>query len=470
MSAGQASSVIHSENYYASGQKKRPRGPRSIPAENIIGGIECIPQHPALDLETLAIGYYRHYHLQGLTDRLGLSKSADDDVLSLLTSRPGYAVFDLGVSSVALAVFSHAQKNPPAAIEASVKYNQLLQLMQSTVQTLNVGNIDACLLAVFFMGRYEDAVHHLNRLDQNLPFLTRFRSFSHHKGALAILKIWKDHLSHRQPATNIIKHIRRGLIRSALLRSLRAPDWMSDGAHFGEHGLELDYDRIIICLATTRQRLSALLKQEVYTGALHSSFVSEAKTLAHEAKDMDMLLRDWAAKFPNEWYPQRHTLSSIPSSDFYSPLVYSYSHPAYVDVWNQYYSTRILINGTRSRALELLLFDSDESMYEERLESFSNMETAANDLASNIPFCLGKLTASHEAESSSCQPGIGLVRKNGLVSSNSILAAWPLLVASLVANLPPMQKIWFRTQLVQLGRVLGFGVFECAGSDQWIEN
>lgn len=118
----------------------------------------------------------------------------------------------------------------------------------------------ACLR--FFISQYEDAVYRPSHLNLKTPFVTTVQSFSHHDGALAILKIWKDHLSQCQPTTDVIKHTRRSMIKSALLRNLALPEWMLEGTSFGEHGLELEDNCIVVRIANIRQRMSTLLKEK----------------------------------------------------------------------------------------------------------------------------------------------------------------------------------------------------------------
>ena len=170
----------------------------------------------------------------------------------------------------------------------------------------------------FFMSRYENVVHHPSHLYQTIPFTTGLRSSSHHDGALAILKFWRDHLSYCQPVTDVIKHTRRAMIESALLRNLAMPEWMLDGTLFGEHGFELEYDRIVVQITNIRKRLSTLLKEKTSQQRASYELVSTVEELNKEARDIDKALQDWTAHFPSAWCYQRHTLSNWPTRDFYS--------------------------------------------------------------------------------------------------------------------------------------------------------
>jgi hypothetical protein len=123
MRAGQACSVVHIENSYASGQKKRPRGPRSTPTAELTGNLNAFLQHPCVDLKTQAIGYYLHYHLQTLKNIPNISTGTSVDFVLVWMSRAECLILDLVVSSIALAVFSRTQQHPLAAKDISPASN-----------------------------------------------------------------------------------------------------------------------------------------------------------------------------------------------------------------------------------------------------------------------------------------------------------------------------------------------------------
>lgn len=80
--------------------------------------------------------------------------------------------------------------------------------------------------------------------NSNVSF-NSLQSWSHHDGAIAILKVWNNNPSHDAP-TFIMTQTRRGSIMSSLLRSLPIPQWIQNGRRFGEDKLELDYDRLAV--------------------------------------------------------------------------------------------------------------------------------------------------------------------------------------------------------------------------------
>lgn len=410
--------------------------------------------------------------MQTLEGALDISKVVSDDLLPTWTSRAACPILDLAVSSIALAVFSRTQQHPLAATEASLKYNQLLRVAQTTIPSLDGGNIDACLLAVFLMSRYENVVYRPYHSAPKFPFVSILPSFSHHDGTLAILETWKSHLSRSQPATDVIKHSRRAMIKSALLRNIALPEWILEGSLFGEQGLELQYYCIVVRIAGVRQRFSTLLRGTTNLHHTSHKLGFAAEELNKEAQSINKSLEDWAALFPSTWCFQRHTLPSPhpwPTEDFYSPTVYSYLSPAYAAVWCHYYAMRMLIISTRLTILKFSLLNSHDFAYKHRLECLSHMKDMADDLASSVPFCFQRVKVIDSPDPSSYENLITIHTDEDIKPYVATLIGWPLTIASSLRDVDEKQRLWFRSQLARLGRILGDGVLEHGEASQWFK-
>ncbi|EXJ93601.1 hypothetical protein A1O1_01993 [Capronia coronata CBS 617.96] len=428
----QARFSIHLENRYASGQTKRPRGPRralsttstSRTCSTGTNTNTLLPREPRLDLQTRAVLHYLHHQVQTRAEAPSLAKTLYDCV----SSRTGQSeMVDLAISSIALAVYSHTQHHPPAATQATVQYQHLLRVVRSTLPRLDRYNINACLLAICLMGRYEDTV---SRPDS----IASCPSFSHHDGALAVLRIWRDLqkrlLSCQEMMTmevgvpDIVKQTRRGLIRSAMLRNLSFPGWISDGSVFGESGRELVYDSILVDLTNLRHRLG-----NVETGST-TDYYSELEKMNYQAVDLDLTLQRWSNQFPSAWNYERcwldgaerdrlpdHFYSDAAAAASASPVyVYAYTSAVYAAVWLQYFSTRMLLGSTRLRILRLLIQacrvgavqegDQDplhvstmaERYGQEYRECLAQLKSAADGLAASIPSCLGRVKLKTERQ------------------------------------------------------------------------
>ena len=397
-------------------------------------------------------------------------KCASDDILPGWTSKR-HEILDIAMSAVALAVFSRIHKYPPAAVEASASYHQLLRVTQVAVCSMDANTIDACLAAIFLMGRYENIVHDPFKQPRSTgPFLKSHQSFSHHDGASALLKVWKEQMSTCHPATETVKHIRRGVLKSSLLRNVLIPHWMEDGSSFGESGLELEYDRFIVQVAVLRQRLSALLKKTAINDAEPSSdieLVPLVKTLSDEAQDLEQVMRIWETNLPATWSYQKIFLPEVPSKNFYSSTVYVYSSSFHALVRVQYYSMRLLVNNICMRAEQLLSRECRETQY---LEYSSVLKTVADHLAASLPSCLRRFQVTNDTESKSSDQQLQIIlnKEENLKPWMAELAVWPLTVASSSRDLDTEQRLWFRQQLSDCGRSIGDGVLEFEKADRWL--
>lgn len=374
---------------------------------------------------------------------------------------------DLALSSIALAVYSRTQQYPPATIEASSRYNRLLRVAQERIAqlgipTLDERNIDACLLAVFLMGRFEGVIYRPSDLSSKNSFMS-LQSWSHHDGAMAILKFWNDNMSHKT-ATLIIKQTRRGLIKSSLLRNLSLPDWMLNGNHFGEHDLELDYDRIVVRIVNLHYASASIQRK-------NGLRIAKAEELNSEARELDKALQDWAAQISSTCSFKQHILTEpdpLPRTHFYSLVVYSYSRPGYAAVWSQYFAMRMLINSIRLRVLEPSCQNPlvDFTYEQQRLGCITQLRAMADSLASTIPFCLERFKADN-LHSSTRQTSITIITDEEIKPYLASLAVWPLTIASSLERIDVRQQLWFRSELAKLGRITGNSVLECAETEQW---
>ena len=375
---------------------------------------------------------------------------------------------DLGISVLSLAIFSRVHQDSTAALKAYNKYQELLNIVKRATLNLDETNVDQTLLAIFTMCRYEDAMFEATSVDQ-------CNSLSHHVGATGVLKLWKDGLSQKLPATEIIKHSRRGLIRSSLLKESSVPEWMQNGHDFGERGRDLAFDHLMVKLLNLRYEMFALIrKHDDFNTCAHEDIASRALELVDDLRDIDDALQDWKAHFPRGWtYRHAHMDSDTSDSDDnVAPwTIYSYSCLPHAWSWNQYVTTCILIDSTRMKILGLCHPSSDEFARTEQLrQCYSRMKTMADQLAANIPFCLQRFKIANEHTGSDGDPNqISRAPPGQKIKpyiANQVV--WPLSIAAGVTNMDSKQNAWFKSVLATIGKLTGLGVIESAGTDDWL--
>ena len=168
MADPQSLCFIHSENLYADGKVKRPRGHR--PRRNIGN-----PHHDSGDVKAQALRFYFQNYLQAPKETPGLIRPLSDDYMAGRQAFASSQLLDMAVSAMALGTFARTHRHAEAVVRASKAYEEVLQMVQPTIQRLEPRNVDVCLLAIFFMSRYEDLVHQppasfpRTRVDSDLP-------------------------------------------------------------------------------------------------------------------------------------------------------------------------------------------------------------------------------------------------------------------------------------------------------------
>jgi hypothetical protein len=425
-----------------------------------------------IDVKENAISYFSHYHLQTLEGTLTILKGVTTDFLPIWKSNSESPTLDLAVSSVALAVYSRTQQHPYAAVEASKQYQELLRLQRAAIPSLDQNSIDDCLIAIFFMGRFEDVVHSPGYPNEQAHSARTLHSFSHHDGALAILKYWRAHMYHTRPATDIIKYTRRGMIRSATLRVLGLPEWMWDGECFGEHDSELAYDAIVVQIVNLRHQVSVLHKDKMSERMTSHELISKAGDLHDKARGLNAALQDWAGAQLGNLDHKRYILSShhiFPTKYFYSSEVYIYSNPVHASAWILYYATRLLINSTLLKILSIIGPHSNSATFDRRFEYLSVMEATAMDLVLSIPCALQRFSATDMFDTPSQQNSIIINENEDIKPYVANLIIWALSLSANLSGVDVRYKCWLRSLLAHLGRITGIALLESSETNSWPE-
>ena len=412
----------------------------------------------SLDLKTVAVAYYAAHHTQGCPDGQSGSANFIDTVKAKLGFIP---IIDLAVSALALAVFSRTKNHPKAGAEATMTYHRLLQNIQKTMGSRELEVIEANLVAIKIMGRFEDAVYESDADRSPTSIMSSLKSFAHHDGSLALLRLWKDSNAQSKQANDVVMHTRRGILRSCLLRGSTVPEWLHDGASYGEHGTDLEYDDVIVRILNLRQRLSMLLEGEKTPFRRRAEYSKMVNWAGKEAREIDQALQNYVSHMPPGWGYQKYDQPA--------------SHPwpienFCVSPWMQYFVTNMLVTSTQLRILQLSrrLYPSDPVLGIAEEACTMHLAMQAEDLIQSIPFCLQSFQIKDGIEALSNAGTVTSIVDEEVKPYMVSQVAWPMTVASGIGNLTPEHRAWFRSELARLGRIVGYGVFACAEGGDWL--
>lgn len=445
---------------------------------------------PQVDLEERALDYFFLHHVVQVDD---LSGDIPDVAQGLCictalwkSSGRKSTMVDTALACVSIAVFACTQQCHDIALDASVRYGRLLRMMQKKVNNFPVlptiapddeETIDAYLLTMLLMGRYESTMHNHSTIPPSYEITASLQRWIHHDGALIILERWSEQnfslCANASAPTAIMKLARRGMIQSSLRQNSVLQEWILDGSRFGERDLGLGYDRIFIKTVDLCQRVNGLSQQDFWTDS--------ALELIETAQQLDLALQAWASHFPNAWAFRRQILArpmSCSKADYYPSTRFDCDKPGYAAVWIQYFATGMLINSTCldifKRLTERQILLESSCVEEQRQKCLEQLGSMSDSMASAVVafslFEKGRSITDNGSRSPPLASSKEEVVLPSLEQSPSTvgLIVWPLALAASVHGIEPQQQKWFRMELARIGKLLGNGFLELAAtSPEW---
>lgn len=347
---------------------------------------------------------------------------------------------------MALAVYARTQSSSLAASEAFATYHRLLSLTQLEVvrPSPDAHCIDACLLTIFLMGRCESVMHQLNEALSSESF-GDIKSWSHHDGAMALLRFW--HLHFREAAdSSIAKQTRRGILKSLLLRAKPVPKWLQGGRDFGEQTLELKYDGIFARLVNLRSAVT--MHPELIGTGFENELLSEARQIGQDLQDFEFSLAStWVC---SECEVTRPDHENDPHSRVRLCTVSSH-----VAILTHVLATTLLVNHVHSTILQHRTIIDEESG-----SCQSGLHGAADNLTAMTAHYLKSLNVDNEMDHVQAQGRFRPYQVNPVI--------WPLTIAASVGSLDTDRLQWFKSTLVRLGKIVADGVLQRADSEEWL--
>lgn len=350
---------------------------------------------------------------------------------------------ELALLSLALAVYARTRSQPDAAAEAFSIYHELLKLTREHLArpNLDVVAIDACLLTIFLMGRCESAMHNTLSPDAE-ETLKEFKSWSHHDGAMALLRLWHLHFK-GQDVSVIVKQTRRGLWKSLFLRRLPVPGWLCDGSDFGEQGLDLAFDRVRVELVNIRSDVNADKSLDDKT---------DRDRLRERVVKLSLDLVDIRNTLPPEFSYHQLETTHVDPTWFLSSKLRIHSSPAYANLWAHMLATRLVIASVHMTVLQYSTETSEDAEICAVL-----LQQIVSELAATIPQCIGIVSMDGDQ--------LAIRSLAGLKSPLASAVVWPLSMAVSVEGYDESLHRGFRLQLERLGQIIGDGVLHAVPTD-----
>lgn len=320
---------MHSENHFASGKVKRPRGPRS---SFKVGRATIELEHRAVQL------YLRDFIQPADTKQTG---GLSQCIRSWKQSGRQSALVDLAITSTALAVYANVKADSLAATAGLARYSSLLKSVKSEIERSNEltqDEFDALLLSMFLMGRFETTMHDKSSSQGDI-----LASFSHHDGVAAVLKTWLERAD-TSTASDIVKLTRRGQLRSCLLRKRSVPEYLHDGTIYGENGHDLQFDGLLVRLIDACSIVLEMSSNQSPPSQATDKLNVEIETIYAE-------FQDWSKTLPaltKHFYSGNSEGISDLAKEFYTS-----DHPADGSVWAHLFVLMLLVTNARFQALQL---------------------------------------------------------------------------------------------------------------------
>ncbi|KAL8906761.1 MAG: hypothetical protein Q9207_001816 [Kuettlingeria erythrocarpa] len=489
--------IFLDENQYAVG-RRRPRGPNVKitseshgenqrpesnkpkcnykPSESNL--LTAIPPAGALSLSILpsldsvqddqALAYYVRYHVEVPDTWPEIVDRWDNHLRHALADKSSSqppSVLNLAISAVSYATFGRARKNFAAFDAGSAQYSKALAKVNLALSDAKEACQDEVLLAVMLLSFYENVVmgRTPNSEGHDIESIAA-RCFAHHEGAMAMLKLRRQQDQRTNRSNELDKLVRRQLMRTWLLRSMRPPSWFLDGSLFGERDSALQVDHCMIEATKLRHQARALsANRTAHATETECGEMARLQGIFAKAQTLDDVLIIWANQRP---VGDRYSVHAVQEKErartgdrIFDSTIHLYPTVGHAAMWNRYRTIRLIVNDIMLRILSSAAsrLDSDTTS---RTEAVSlTIRGLADELCASIPYSLGLVEAQRASG-----PDVAMI-KNGPASLNMVVRAsaasflcWPLNEALMVSGVPRAHQRYIRDRMLDVSEIVDDGV------------
>jgi hypothetical protein len=424
---------------------------------------------PALDipLDIQALAYYAHVHVDVPHDvpeamdghlRYALadwSRSAPDSILSL------------AISAVAHATFGRAQRMHAALAVGSKMYSKALTKTNMALRDTNEVTHDAVLLAAMLLSYYENSVTDKgsNLSGRDIEDIGA-RSFAHHDGAMALLKLrrqrgWSVHTN-----LELDKLVRRQLMRTLVLRRMPLPPWLRDGAQYGETGYALELDRYMVIVAKLRHQVYVFsMDTTKCTIPVSEEKVAQLRDFSAEAQALDSALARWASGLPADLQYSSiavHKDPGIESEDgSFNGTIHVYPTVGHAGLWNRYRVLRIAVNALILQTLSAVPVPLELDLNTLKDAVRTIIYRLSEDLCESVPFTLDLVAVEQVngqdrfSVTKASTPLSGAIK-----ASTAYFICWPLALVITIPEIPKGPRQYLRDRLLDVSEIVDDGVLE----------
>ncbi|OAX84227.1 hypothetical protein ACJ72_01413 [Emergomyces africanus] len=494
--------IFLNENEFAVGRRKRPRGPNvsarvasslkdrprdASPSEKRDGQTAAsgnmdqalqrmhhesrgsISQSLGTSIAEQALNYYYRNYLE--MEHL-LPDVADSHLKYVTASRcftEPQSILSLAIFAVSHATFGRARKCQTSLTVGGGQYSQALVKTNLALHNVSHATDDDVLLAIMLLSFYENSVMDRATSLTSSQAIQNWasRSFAHHDGALAVLKLRRQAPQRTRSALVLDKLVRRQLTRSLLLRSISLPTWLEDGSEYGEHGSALELDNCLAEVAKLRDRA-----QRIFTNFpnISQSVGCDKRAIIHqllkEAHTADSALLSWTDNLPlEEWYsthPVKENAHDVANGGVFGSTVHIYPSVGHAGMWNRYRALRLGVNDIIIRALSTLAGMTDSNGANEPLAKSVKltMLQLSDDVCASVPYMFGRVQPGGATGGEVTITASPASSKIAVKATTAALLCWPLATAAMVAGIPEKHEQYLTNCLREVSEIVDDGVLE----------
>ncbi|CAG8954325.1 hypothetical protein HYFRA_00005948 [Hymenoscyphus fraxineus] len=469
--------IFLSENEYAVSERKRPRGPNVNTPSNFTSTkwqeLSNTPDYASIQvmkrrspeispplqvsLADQALTYYSNFWVEAPRYLPEIAESHLKYITPIVCYSQPDSILSLAISAVSHATFSRARKLHDALAVASKKYSKALLNMNLALTNATEAKHDDVIIAIMLLSFYENCVVDKNSQAASSEGIqvTGARSFAHHDGAMAVLKLRRRQDNCTKPSSDVDKLVRRQLIRSLLLRSLPIPAWLRNGEEYGESGFALALDKYMVEAAELRYQSSTQYSSELSKPGSGSEQV-RLHGLLERAQNLDFALMIWAGNLPIEYSYSNRTVqvSEHVQTDekIFDETVHIYQTVAHAAIWNRYRAIRLTVNDIILKTITSITWSFGLAI--DQADTKSVIQFLTDDMCASIPYML-KLIDIHETTATP-RPTSEISVK----ATTAFLLAWPLAMTTMLSRIPGRHLRYLKSRLLDVSEIANDGVLE----------